>query len=438
MKTFLKNIAILFFAALMFWGCKGGNPNTKPQDSPPIVEDSLPAPILNVYIENSLSMDGYVKGATKFETNISDYLVALKNADLGNIVDTLNVDGTNEINIFFINKKAYPYKGGDITVLMEAIEPNSSQYIVGGIDRKTTNIGELISGLIDDVDTESAVSIFVSDCIFSPGMSQQTREYGAEEWLNKQRVWLNDAVAKKVKKDPTFTMVGYRLESQFRGNFYDKFDQKKRNFVGTRPYYIWLMGGRKYVSKIMSEVPMGENIDMVVLGKVQGEFKDYKIENSLHCGSFRINNFNTISKAKKTKEKGVSGFEVPILVDYSGLMLDDAYLCDSGNYVVSNEDYEVSVEKYTGGESGYTHRIWLRLTNEDILKIADNLTIDIALKSEKPAWVDEWNDTIGDFSAEALKKTYGIKDIVEGLALGYNGRKSINDNNYVVLTIKIN
>ena len=66
-------------------------------------------PIINVYIENSGSMDGYVKGQTEFEHIVYNYLVDLKQIRIA-----------KEFNLKYINSEILPQQD-DITDFIEKL-----------------------------------------------------------------------------------------------------------------------------------------------------------------------------------------------------------------------------------------------------------------------------------------------------------------------------
>ena len=84
MKKFIAPI----LCSAIFIGCGGPpstpNPNVAtPSSSSEQLQQELPAPTIKVYVENSGSMYGYVKGTTDFENAVYSYLSDIQLADLG-------------------------------------------------------------------------------------------------------------------------------------------------------------------------------------------------------------------------------------------------------------------------------------------------------------------------------------------------------------------
>ena len=72
----MKRLILSAACALSLASCGGppAGPNQKLGNESPQTEVNLPAPTIKVFVENSGSMDGYVKGATDFENAVYSYL----------------------------------------------------------------------------------------------------------------------------------------------------------------------------------------------------------------------------------------------------------------------------------------------------------------------------------------------------------------------------
>lgn len=69
--------------------------------------------VYNIYVENSGSMDGYVKGTTEFEQSVYSYLSDIKISDI-----------CSEMNLYYINSKMYK-QPSDVKDFIEKLEPNT-------------------------------------------------------------------------------------------------------------------------------------------------------------------------------------------------------------------------------------------------------------------------------------------------------------------------
>ena len=95
--------------ALSLVGCGGppAGPNRNLGHNVVQQEVKLTAPTIKVFVENSGSMDGYVKGATDFENAVYSYLSDLQLADLG--VKNDSISSKNSMELYYINSKVLPF-----------------------------------------------------------------------------------------------------------------------------------------------------------------------------------------------------------------------------------------------------------------------------------------------------------------------------------------
>ena len=104
-------------------------------DSPAWILPAEFNPIINVYIENSGSMDGYVKGQTDFEHIVYNYLVDLK-----------QIEVARALNLFYINSEILPQKD-DINDFIEKLEPTSFQ--AKGGNRGTSDMALMMKDILE-------------------------------------------------------------------------------------------------------------------------------------------------------------------------------------------------------------------------------------------------------------------------------------------------
>jgi hypothetical protein len=95
----MKRLILSATCALFLTGCGGppAGPNQNGEQSVQRSVTQLPAPTIKVFVENSGSMDGYVKGKTDFETAVYSYLNDIQYADLGAKLDSTAVKNKLEL-----------------------------------------------------------------------------------------------------------------------------------------------------------------------------------------------------------------------------------------------------------------------------------------------------------------------------------------------------
>lgn len=384
-------------------------------DDSPITD--LPKCNVNVYIENSASMDGYVKGVTEFESSLYSYLSDIKLADF-----------CQSLNLNYINSKPLP-QPDDVRDFIEKLEPDS--FRKKGGDRSTTDISNLFQTIMSEQGKDD-IAILVSDFVFSPGKKD------ASEYLTNQQIGIKTHFVNRLKEDPDYSAVLYRLVSKFDGKYYNKVDHPTQ-ISAERPFFIWLLGNKDQLQRLTLEVKKenmkGHGVDHTFCISKMTVKTPYGILPMPRIGTFQLDPADvktSIKNAKMDKKAVGSKFIVSFGVDYSGFLLEDSYLTDPENYEVNNKAYSIEVGKNTNPSSSYTHVIKLKLDPSQPVISRGNIKVSL-LKKSAP-WAEQYTDNDGeDINAEgAMEKTFGLKTLVDGV---YDAYKA--DSNYASFTINI-
>jgi hypothetical protein len=339
-------------------------------------------PSVNVYVENSGSMDGYVKGATDFENAVYSYL---SDISISGIAD--------KFNLYYINSKIIRHDA-DIGDFIQKLEPSS--FRVRGGNRGTSDIANVLGDILGKTQ-ENDIAILVTDGIFSPGKGRNAAEY-----LKNQQVGIKVKVADYLKKHSSTAIVVYQLSSRFNGFYYNNVDAKvKLNTL--RPFYIWIIGNAKHVLKLRKSVPdskiKGSGVQNIFTAAAANQAVAYAVKPS--SGKFRLSKEDTkttIEKLGKDRRTGEVKFSVN--VDFSGLLLDESYLTNAANYE-NHSRYELDIQPNPDKTTSYTHV--LSFTSGRVHK---GVAL-VKLKAQLPGWVQTVNDDVG--TTAAAGKTYGIK-----------------------------
>lgn len=431
----MKRLILSVACALSLVGCNScGGPPTRPNQNVgqpvPKSETKLLAPTIKVFVENSGSMDGYVKGATDFENAVYSYLSDIQHADLG--VKNDSISSKNSMELYYINSKVLPF-APDVKEFIKALEP--TVFRQRGGNRGTSDMSEIIDTILAQTG-DNDVSVFVSDCIFSPGNQYMVCD-NADEYIVAQQIGIKSHIVEKLAKNPNFAIVVMRLTSQFNGIYYNKFDDRQP-INNDRPFYMWLMGDRSYLNTILKKVELNQikgkgvqNIFMISrpltaipynISLPQPGNGKYEIARS---EQYAINN------AKIDSKGGNSLFQVGISVNFSNILLPDEYLMNPDNYMVSNKAYGVEIAKYSGPRQDlYTHTIKLNL----LQPVLSKGIVKISLKNTLPQWINDCTDESGlDINAPgAMEKTYGLSYLLGGVYDAY-----ASDGQYGSITINI-
>ena len=138
--------------------------------------DVVKKPVYNVFIENSGSMDGYVKGNSEF-----------KNAVYGFLSDILmKTNGvTDKMNLHYINSKVLPFDA-PLEDFIEKLNPTTFKKYGG--KHGTTDLCDVVKRSVDSMNDQKVV-VFISDCVFSPGAGFSALDYLASEKTGFKRVF---------------------------------------------------------------------------------------------------------------------------------------------------------------------------------------------------------------------------------------------------------
>ncbi|MBY5957077.1 hypothetical protein KUV50_02945 [Membranicola marinus] len=383
---------------------------------------------INVYVENSASMDGYVTGVTDFETAIYNLLGDIK---ISKVCDSLNLNYINN-SIPFSKKNALP---ADIQDFIEKLEP--STFRQKGGDRSVSDLKNIINTVLKTVNDRNA-AVLISDFVFSPG-----KNVNALDYLNNQGVGIKIDIAEKIIEFGLSAVI-IQLESNFEGTYYDK-TNKPILYKGKRPYYIWIFGSNHHINeildkKILANIKGGYLNSLVLQSKAKQSQPNYKILSNPKIGDFSRTELNNkiIADASISKNKQNNAFfGFNLAVDFSNSIQDPSYFLDTTNYVVSNSSYQLEVELISNKNdpflSGFTHLIELKT------KDLRNEILEIQVVGQTPNWVfnsasiDDSN-ILNDISEQ--QKTFGLQYLIQGVIDAFYPKSSSNAITTITVTIK--
>ena len=408
----LFDIVAVICAVTVMTCCGGGPP--VPASAPslekyvassetPTVVSSV-KPVYNIYVENSGSMYGYVKGVTEFEQSVYSYLSDIKISDI-----------CSQMNLYYINSVMHK-QPADVEDFIYKLEPDSFRRRGGNM--ATTDISNIIGSIIKPQQNDT-VSILISDFVFSPGSG-----VNADEYLVNQQIGIKNHFALKLKSDPNLAMMIYQLSSKFEGKYYDR-NNTPYNIKHTRPFYMMIIGDSHHLKTLSDKVPKDKIrgsgvINSYSLSRTASNV-DYGILVMPRIGSYKpdpTSPLTSIKGAKVDKKNPNTKFMLSIGADFSDLLLDDEYLMDPANYKISNRSFTISVEK-ANGNTKYTHIIKLSLNPQLANLYKGPLSIEL-LKSPS-AWSEDVTNP-DDVGVENITtdKTYGFKYLVDGVYDAYS------------------
>jgi hypothetical protein len=418
----MKKILFLTLAALLLSAC-GGESGRKNGgnaiESDSVIAEPVAKSTVNVYIENSGSMDGYVKGVTEFEQAVYHYLSIIKRREI-----------TNSLNLFYINSVIIPQQP-NIEDFIQKLEPTT--FAAKGGNRRSTEISNIIDTILQKTG-QNTISILVSECVFSLGGALDSREY-----LVNQQIGIANDVDKFLKKNRNAAIVVYQLSSKFDGLFF-YFDKQRGKEVGipikeNRPYYIWIIGSIEHISNLCKEIPDDKFVKSVIEDKkdttaIENKFAiisglqkvNYAVRDN--TGNFKISLDNPKSEITKLGKDNISKkVQFSVNADFSNLLLDDKFLFDNENYEIIG-DYNLTISKSPANTHGYTHS--LNFSSDRV----HQGEVVVRLKKRLPAWIGEKNEIDG--CSYVKDKTFGIYAQLKGVF------DAFTDNSFYYTEIKIN
>lgn len=368
---------------------------------------------LNLYIENSGSMNGYVNGNTTFKNALGDLLVYLKYEF-----------GEQNIHLHFINDTIHPIEfDRDITQFAASLTPETMR--VGNTASSDLN---LIFNTILQNTGPGTVSILFSDLIYSIQGSN------TEQLLNYQKSQTKDAFLSRARSGDKLQTAIVQLSSTFNGTYWDKNNVKTPLRNAGRPWYMTITGEAERVADF------NRKIDVQRVAGFENQFTlttdDFSEDNyySVLTNTYNEGRFKPIRSMSSTNfvrgiedvEVGRGGpFRFALAVDLSRIPVSEPYKTSRANYEVLEGNYRIDsifaiVKKdiqpsdWVRIESaGATHLVLVEAEGQSF----SDLTI--AMKKQIPDWVYR-TDTEDDRDVEAsMSKTFGFKYLVEGVSEAY-------------------
>ena len=390
---------------MSYEGDDDGNGNGVPPTTTPLQQSATSFQV-DVYLENSGSMNGYVDaGKTDFQQNVFNYL------------DDVEQWLGSQLNLFFINNKIIP-KGNLLDDYITKLTPND--FKSSGGSTSTTDIADLFR-LVLEQGNDSVVSILVSDFIFSPGTQNNPEAY-----LGDQQVKIKRAFENYLNMHSDLAVMVYQLYSNFKGTYYDYLNTPHKNYVGQRPYYIWVIGHPLKIAEMRVAIPENRFLHKVEnfwsITSLSPNIENYAILPNPKKGSFNKLGKDGMNKMKKDTQ-GEFMFTIGADLGVLDLILGSDYLLDTDHYAriinkQTADDWYITVSPNTIPTSPATHNI--SLFSKGNLPKGD---FELAICRKKPKWADDYTDmddrTLDDSNQT---KTYGLHFIFDGIVQAYSAK----------------
>lgn len=379
MKKIVVPIAIFVIAMIVVIStCSRSNKIILENDSVKTENiDSLTEHIkLNVYMENSGSMDAYMCPGSDLKDAVFDYV-----SDLSTYSDSLN--------LFYVNSEIFPYKG-DLQSYIKDLTPKS--FAEAGGDRSNTDLRKIFE-LVMKKQRNNTVTVFVSDCILDIPED-------ATDYFGNCQISMKGTFKEALKNNPNLGVMIMQLSSKFNGNWCCG-KQKRVLKDKKRPYYIWVIGDNRLLAYLSKKVPVND---------IYGGIKDYCAYSGKSYIPFDIQKKSyTVNRTNK--------INVEILVDMTSSLQSGEIIKDTNQYKSSNPASTTikEITEITNANSEYSHVISIEIKNPESVR-GETITFSYP---NTTSWIEESNDTTGMTIPENIDKTTGIAYLIGGVADAY-------------------
>ena len=401
------------------------------------LEDSHPAKdtYVNVYIENSGSMNGYISGNTEFKAAIQDLLVLLKYEY-----------GEEKIKVFFINSQIHPtHIATDLANFASAL--NTKSFKVG--DTGSSNLNSVFKQVLDKT-SKDTMSILVSDCIYS------IKGDKTQELLSNQKSLTKDAFLSKSKSEKLATTI-VKLSSKFNGFYWDMNNKKTMLSNKQRPYYIAIIASEPAMQHFNKRIELneskvdgfkeklmltssGNHVPFYTILKSKFDAGNYKITRGDRESSGGVHSIEEVEADNRNKEP----FTFSVAVDMTVIPVSKSEIETPGNYFIEgftvkgvhdikqikDELTQPSLNIIKKMSKPPTHLIVLEASSPNFQET------NLIFKKQMPRWVQN-TSTIDDTDIlENEGKTFGFLYLMEGIDEAYQ-IASNNPNHFnLKLTLK--
>lgn len=395
----IKEFLLLIITSSILFNCNSHKNYIKPA-----VQKELPSPNFKFYLDNSMSMDGFLDGGSDFRALISNLLVNFKDLD----------SSRSEPQLFYINTSA------------QRVSRTSTEFFRSFPDYKSgergnSKLDDIFKIILNGIDSNT-VSALVTDGIYS---MDATNTNNVKNNLVTAQAATND-ILRAVKNSKSYISICVvKASSTFNGTYYSEEGGKDFNKSITnknRPYYLWLFGNTYYLDEILARIKTNQfsnaGVDTSSIAwftRNENDSIKSQISYTNKLGEYKVEKESTLANAKKDKN-GLLQFSV--LVDFSDVRASDQYIKDTSNYYCEPPYSIVKIDKDISNPN-FTHLITISTKTVETGKLI------ISLKNKLPAWVlSSSTDHDSNINApDQINKTFGLKYLLEAVQNTYGGRK---------------
>lgn len=434
MKFISSFICCLFSVCAISVSCirRGGAPLAStdnpqgaltPQDSVPSVAVTPPIkpvdahPTINIFIENSGSMNGFINDESEFQDAIQKMMVLLK-----------YYYDAEFIKLNYINTAIHPqHVPASVKIEDFAVQMLQPSLFTHKGNVGSTDLNDIVDLILNQVD-ENSISILISDCIYSIKGNGTTPVLLAG-CKNKTM----GAFLEKTKECPDLATTIVHLTSHFNGSYWDchhPTGKASQTLNCERPYYMCVIGTNANLENFNEHI----NVD---------EMRGYKNKYILSCSDYSDCNYSALISSNRKSTFRIKGampykvlehararggqFQFAIAADLSQLPMSSTEKLDINSYDVIQGAYEVvGVHEVDPIHMHPTDKAIVESYNltHEIIVSSNQYPTDVVIGVKKgiPQWVKDvssTDDTSIDKDDSEKMKTFGLEYFVTGISDAY-------------------
>jgi hypothetical protein len=379
---------------------------------------------VNIYLENTLSMYGYIqsiKNNTNFRNTANELVKTSK-----------NIYGKENVSFSLVNNEALE------SIALDG--DNIDNINIGLLEKKfkkgrgSSDFDEIFKKVLSKND-ENDVSIVIADFVYSPGDSDV--KTGLIRF--KQNI---EAAFQNTKNAKDLGIQILHFNSEFDGVYYDINNDAIKG-IENRPFYYIILGNNdlvdNYASKLIPELEEYQLLNDFQITAKDHQISDYSaLTQTLNSGQFSIE--GSLSGEKQLRKVLVNKatnsepvLQLAISADLSKIPVKSAYLTNTENYDINNPN-NLELLQVLEIENG---KIVLNNGEEESVKLEDkkriknathvflvllpefyNGKINLSLHNTQPKWIEEVSldtDDIDIKSKTKQNKTFGFSYMVSGM-----------------------
>lgn len=292
------------------------------------------------------------------------------------------------------------------------------------------------------------VSILVTDMIYSV---KDMQGVNAQKVFSEAQGMINAVFKAEVEHK---SMLIVKLRGSYNGSYY-AYDNSVHPYNGFRPYYIIVVGGNDAIARLTTDKALHAFADFQSLRGYENMYLYqakplYRPYYSLLLAGDDIRGRFQPERGSDDRVVSIDGMEpdrdsgdiqLALAVNLGGMLIDNGYLCDVGNYRVEADDNvkirqirPITQKDRTPAERKYTEKA-THIFVLSMEKVTHKQTVRISLLNRLPQWVAQ-SSTDSDLRVDDTT-TFGLRYLLEGIYDSYK-RMSEGEPKYFDMELKFN